>query len=122
MKPNKKTVKKMLHKPAVGPKVQKELKHFDLGANVRSHQYKTLKNDRYDALSLLNELINESNYDWRVTAKQSKLIKILKTNQTSLNFDLLSLDRLGLIHIDLTQLAAQHDQFDCEIIPHKVFK
>ncbi|QBP18059.1 hypothetical protein [Acetilactobacillus jinshanensis] len=121
MKPNKKTVKKMLHKPAINPKVQANIKHFDLGANLRSHQYKALKSDRYDALSLLKELVNESNYDWRVSTSQSHLIKILKTNQNSLNFDLLSLDRLGLIHIDITQLASGHDNFNCEIIPHKVF-
>ena len=111
----------MLHKPSISPKVKKELKHFDLGANVRSHQYKTLKNDRYDALSLLSELVRESNYDWRVTTSQTKLIKILKTNRDSLNFDLLSLDRLGLIQIDIGQLAKGDDQFICEIIPHKVF-
>lgn len=121
MKESKKQLRKMLQKPQISKKVKKQLKEFDWGANVRAHQYSKLKHDRYDALALLTELVKESNYDWRVLTSQKQLINNLQTNRASLNFDLLSLDRLGMIHVDLTQLAKGQDHFSCEIIPHKVF-
>ena len=121
MKPKHKTLKRMVQKPKISEKVKKHLHKFDWGANGMSHRYKQLRNDRYDAFSLLQELVNESNYDWRVDTSQSHLAKALKTNTDSLNFDLLSLDRLGLIQIDISQLAAHHDHFSCKLIPHKIF-
>ena len=121
MESKRKTIKRMVQKPKISEKVKKHLAKFDLGANGMSHRYKKLRNDRYDAFSLLQELVNESNYDWRVTTSQSHLTSILETNHDSLNFDLLSLDRLGLIQIDISQLAAHHDRFTCKLIPHKIF-
>lgn len=121
MKVSPKRIRKMVDKPQISPDVKKKIQKFDQGANLRSHQYKQLKDDHYDALSLLQALVDVANFDGRVEAKQSTLIKQLHTNQDSLNFDLLSLDRLGMVQIDLKQLAENQDQFTCKLIPHHIF-